>query len=175
MSRYGEFPHFPGLIPHEPSLPQPRRLQALTVEGLIGWTPGRRRRRASRRPRDARSRRRGSRLHALRVPVGLAVWPAGGTAVVECDGCGLRFLWPRLAPHVEHESYYRELYLPQFAPGGEGDAARADVRRAIADIERFVPVGRLLDVGCATGEFLRAAAERGWLGRGETIVAVARR
>lgn len=35
-------------------------------------------------------------------------------------------------------------------------------RRALADIERFLAPGRVLDIGCWTGSFLLAARERGW-------------
>ncbi len=39
-------------------------------------------------------------------------------------------------------------------------------RRVLARVERSVPPGRVLDVGCWTGSFLVAAAERGWTARG---------
>jgi 2-polyprenyl-3-methyl-5-hydroxy-6-metoxy-1,4-benzoquinol methylase len=39
-------------------------------------------------------------------------------------------------------------------------------RRALALIETHVPPGRVIDIGCWTGSFLVAAAERGWNGVG---------
>lgn len=55
-------------------------------------------------------------------------------------------------------------------------------RRTDTDAEmrylKFVPGGRLLDVGCGSGDWLRAMCERGWLGEGtdfdEQAVAAAR-
>jgi len=51
----------------------------------------------------------------------------------------------------------------------DGEVYESDVagrtktaRRHLAIVERFAPVGRLLDVGCASGLFLRCAARRGW-------------
>jgi 2-polyprenyl-3-methyl-5-hydroxy-6-metoxy-1,4-benzoquinol methylase len=38
----------------------------------------------------------------------------------------------------------------------------ATAHRALARIERFVPPGGILDIGCWTGSFLDAAAQRGW-------------
>lgn len=83
-------------------------------------------------------------------------WPAPPTAVVRCRRCGLRYVSPRLAARIEDEAYYVDLYLPELAAMGGG----AD--GPIRDIERYVPVGRVLDVGCALGDHLVAARARGW-------------
>ncbi len=85
-----------------------------------------------------------------------ALWPAPPTAVVRCRRCGLRYIAPRLAAHVESADYYVERYLPEIAIHGAG----AD--GPIRDIERYVAPGRLLDVGCALGDHLVAARGRGW-------------
>src|SRR5439155_19072971 len=39
-------------------------------------------------------------------------------------------------------------------------------RRALATIERVVRPGRMVDLGCWTGSFVAAAAERGWEAEG---------
>jgi SAM-dependent methyltransferase len=56
---------------------------------------------------------------------------------------------------------------------------RANARRRLARIERHLPAGRLLDVGCAAGFFVDEAALRGWEAHGidvsATMVEEARR
>lgn len=83
-------------------------------------------------------------------------WSAPPTAVVRCRRCGLRYVSPRLAPRVEDAQYYVDQYLPEIAIHGAG------VDGPIRDIERYVAVGRVLDVGCALGDHLVAARARGW-------------
>ena len=63
------------------------------------------------------------------------------------------------------------LYDREYFEGGKEDfgyldygnqlrAAREDAQRKLALLERFVPPGRLLDVGCAMGHFLSVAQKR---------------
>jgi len=89
------------------------------------------------------------------------VWPARTTWVVRCSDCGLRFISPRVGQLVESEAYFRELYLPLFE-GQAGEMGRRAMDFQIGEIETLVPVGTLLDVGSATGEYLRSARDRGW-------------
>ena len=94
-------------------------------------------------------------------PVCGAAVPASGE-LLECGGCGLvfqaemRFAAPSYAPGVEDEIY---------------GSAKADLfREALDFLDRALPArGRLLDVGCAGGELLRAAAARGWEAEGVEI------
>lgn len=83
---------------------------------------------------------------------------AGGE-LLECGGCGLVF---------EAE---RRFAAPSYAPGSEEaiyDAAKASLfEDALAYLGAGLPQkGRLLDIGCAGGEFLKAAAARGWQAEG---------
>jgi 2-polyprenyl-3-methyl-5-hydroxy-6-metoxy-1,4-benzoquinol methylase len=75
--------------------------------------------------------------------------------VVQCRHCGLGWLAPRPRAHVM-KRYYPASY---YAERGEKHA-RA---RFAAQSEYVGPFrGRLLDVGCARGEFLRYMRSRGW-------------
>jgi SAM-dependent methyltransferase len=87
--------------------------------------------------------------------------------VVECQSCGLIYLNPRPVPR-ELSRYYPSDYRPYVAPvqAAQRRISRWDARyglykrlRAVAGMQ---PKGRLLDVGCATGDFLLFARERGW-------------
>jgi SAM-dependent methyltransferase len=84
--------------------------------------------------------------------------------VVECDQCGLGFVNPR--PTIsEIQKYYPVEYF-QASPARDYDrymrrrlAAEAKYLR---ELEKSGGRKRLLDVGCATGEFPRFMAARGW-------------
>lgn len=87
--------------------------------------------------------------------------------IVRCRECAHVYLDPRPAdrdlPKLYDEDYYE----------GRGDYSYADDRAApevaairararLDRIEELVPRGRLLEVGCSFGAFLRAAKERGF-------------
>lgn len=81
------------------------------------------------------------------------------TRVVRC-ACGLVFVTPQPARALIEQAYDAEYYAPW-----EGQArCRARIwQRRIERVEALVsPPGRLLDVGCGTGDFLRVARPRGW-------------
>lgn len=81
-----------------------------------------------------------------------APWDAN---MLECGDCGLAFRAekyfgaPVYSPDLEEEIYSR--------------AQKALFREALDFLDRALPArGRLLDIGCAGGELLKAAAARGW-------------
>jgi SAM-dependent methyltransferase len=91
-----------------------------------------------------------------------------GLAVTRCLACGQRYVWPVPADSVLAAIYDRNYYR-----GGHGSvgfidygaltpARRRMFGRHLDRIERLLRPGRVLDVGCATGDFLLLARERGW-------------
>lgn len=94
----------------------------------------------------------------------------GHKQLVKCCNCGLIYVNPR---PVQSEVFarYGENYYQTKSPeyGGYEDywddlAPNAKTsRKRISHIEKLLSgTGRLLDVGCAGGFFMRAAKERGW-------------
>lgn len=89
-------------------------------------------------------------------------------SVVRCPQCGQRYVWPVPSPemlaHIYDRSYYEgaegSLGFKDYA--GLAPARHRMFARHLDQIERLVPRGRVLDVGCATGDFLAVARTRGW-------------
>jgi cyclopropane fatty-acyl-phospholipid synthase-like methyltransferase len=97
--------------------------------------------------------------------------------IVECDECGLGFVNPR--PTIaEIHKYYPSQYFEQPTTKsherylGRRFAAEAKYLRAM---ENGAGGQRLLDVGCANGDFPRFMAARGWLVEGVEISESSRR
>ena len=90
--------------------------------------------------------------------------------IVECPACGARHTSPR-PPEDEIGRYYEsEQYMPHFDKGSSlSDLAYRIVRGIMIGkkrkwIERFTGMknGRLLDIGCGTGEFAAYMRDNGW-------------
>jgi SAM-dependent methyltransferase len=80
-------------------------------------------------------------------------------SVVECTACGHGSLADPPPPASVSEAY-ADAADPVSLREEPGQVETA--RRALADIERIVRPGRMVDLGCWTGSFLVAARERGW-------------
>ncbi|MCR4342157.1 MAG: class I SAM-dependent methyltransferase [Gemmatimonadaceae bacterium] len=92
-----------------------------------------------------------------------------GHTVVECGGCGLRYLYPM--PSTEAASaLYSDDYFRNDSPLARGyddyEAERDNMRATFRDRLRFLPKParheRLLDVGAAAGFFVEQARLAGW-------------
>jgi 2-polyprenyl-3-methyl-5-hydroxy-6-metoxy-1,4-benzoquinol methylase len=85
-----------------------------------------------------------------------------GTGLAVCAGCGLAWReQPYFGKPVYHAGNERAIYL---------SAKEELFAGGLSWLERSLPrKGLLLDVGCAGGELLKAAAARGWRGEGVEI------
>ncbi len=95
----------------------------------------------------------------------------GPFSVVTCARCGLTYVTPRLRDAALLEQVYDEGYWSSSSAKDRGYTDyRADeplylrtYRRRLAVIRRhFERPGRVLDVGCAAGFFLRVMQDEGW-------------
>jgi hypothetical protein len=86
--------------------------------------------------------------------------------VVECEECGLGFVNPR--PTIgEMQKYYPREYFEE--PGRNRESFAKYLRRRfraeaafLSELENGSGTKRLLDVGCANGDFPRFMKARGW-------------
>jgi SAM-dependent methyltransferase len=93
--------------------------------------------------------------------------------VRSCAGCGLGYVTPRIKAERIQEIYDLGYFTSESA-GGFGYASYAadapgylrTFRKKVRIMRRFVPSGRVLEVGCAAGFFLAAAKEAGYEGHG---------
>jgi|ERR1051326_3080745 2-polyprenyl-3-methyl-5-hydroxy-6-metoxy-1,4-benzoquinol methylase len=83
----------------------------------------------------------------------------GTQTIVKCLHCSLIYVNPRLRPDVVVDSYAGaedEIYV------GAASGREQTFRRCVALIETYSAKGKILDVGCAAGFFVKAAADAGW-------------
>jgi 2-polyprenyl-3-methyl-5-hydroxy-6-metoxy-1,4-benzoquinol methylase len=86
-------------------------------------------------------------------------WP-----IVRCRACGLVRVDPQPVLNASRHIYEGDAY--GFERSSQADDFGGDgiphAQRVLAELESLGRGGRLLDVGCATGDFLLAVRERGW-------------
>lgn len=79
--------------------------------------------------------------------------------IVKCKHCGLIYVNPRITPEKIIEGY-SEGTDEKFVSQAEG--REKTFTRSLKLIEKYVPLGKLLDIGTAGGSFLAAAKKRDW-------------
>ena len=90
----------------------------------------------------------------------------GAFTLVRCDECGLIYQNPRLN-EVELAPHYPEDYHPFHTDSPEDRVAELSeqhdmTRRFKRVMNHAGQAGKILDVGCATGQFLNQMATQGW-------------
>lgn len=99
-----------------------------------------------------------------RVASGELIFVKNGFRLVRCTRCGLVFVENRpseqqLAQFYNKDSYHVEL-TDDLAPVSQWHKRTAV--RQFEFLQRYKQSGRVLDVGCSVGFFLRVAKEHGW-------------
>ena len=93
--------------------------------------------------------------------------PMEDISIVKCANCGLVYANPRPEYSPEEfnklysEEYFNAPYM-RFYIEKEGRQSNESFTSRLAWIEKFKRNGRILDIGCASGGFLRMAKDRGW-------------
>ena len=102
-----------------------------------------------------------------------------GLNVVRCNNCGLVFVNPRLS-HEDIIRLYDESYFKgagfdgnvryemdrKIVVKGEPAALKPEKETILDLVEKFIPKGNMLDMGCGFGAMLKIAGTRGWKGYG---------
>ncbi len=87
---------------------------------------------------------------------------------VKCSCCGLVYVNPRLNNPIEHqEAFYDRLTISSgdFREQAHRDYAGSRRKRLMKEAAMYLPYnlnGRILDIGCGFGGFLKGAKEQGW-------------
>jgi SAM-dependent methyltransferase len=79
--------------------------------------------------------------------------------ILRCMSCGFGFR-PDRSSDSELAALYRDVNIDVYQSELRGRTATAGRRLRV--VQQHCPIGRLLDVGCASGLFLQSAADAGW-------------
>ena len=99
--------------------------------------------------------------------------------LLECDACGLRSIWPRPS-----DDEITEMYAADYFTGSDKEThhmeeeyvkilSAVDYTEGIADMKKRISFGSVLEIGCATGNFLHALKQHGFQVKGIELSAFA--
>jgi 2-polyprenyl-3-methyl-5-hydroxy-6-metoxy-1,4-benzoquinol methylase len=95
-------------------------------------------------------------------------------SIVKCVQCGLSYLNPRPSPSELSAIYPEDRYHPFSAMNAEGETAPAPLLwKRVQRLTTIAGPGRVLDLGCGSGLFLKAMQEVGWYCVGVELNAMA--
>jgi SAM-dependent methyltransferase len=88
--------------------------------------------------------------------------------LVCCRGCGLIYVNPRPAAEIRTRLFTRSAFWGSSFEDylKREEVVRSEARQRLAEISRYMPPGRLLDVGSCCGFFLDEARKLGWSVKG---------
>lgn len=87
--------------------------------------------------------------------------------IFACESCKVQFMDPQLSD-VEITELYSEAYYKSWGVSGDSENESSKQMKIdtfklrLAQIQKLVPRGKILDIGCATGFFLEAARDLGY-------------
>jgi SAM-dependent methyltransferase len=113
----------------------------------------------------------GSNLRLIYRQPDVQFFPDRWFNVVECADCGLGFVNPR-PTFDEISEYYPADFFGSF--GDATSSARYLTQAKFLDFAQNIPTRRLLDIGCANGDFPRLMRDRGWTVEGVEVSANAK-
>lgn len=90
-----------------------------------------------------------------------------GARIARCRACGVRFMNPQYTD-AALATYYAD-YIPHTADPARRAWRVAQKTANLALVERSVPPGRLLTIGCGDGTELEVARDRGWTVEGYDV------
>jgi 2-polyprenyl-3-methyl-5-hydroxy-6-metoxy-1,4-benzoquinol methylase len=107
----------------------------------------------------------------------------GSLTLVRCRSCGFLFVNPRPEFDQEEksrlygEAYFQAEYMRFYADADPEASKQSNesFEERLRFIARYKKTGRLLDIGCAAGGFLKFMESRGWQGWGCEVSPVASR
>lgn len=80
--------------------------------------------------------------------------------IVKCNRCGMVYNNPQFSPQLL-ERMYKEVEDPTYVE--ETNARTLTFKRSLDQLQAYVqPPGKMLDVGCYSGAFMKVAAGAGW-------------
>lgn len=88
--------------------------------------------------------------------------------ICECLNCGLLYTMPRpskekIGAYYKSDEYYSHQENKKgFVPRLYEAIKKINLKHKFRLASRDLPVGRLLDIGCGVGDFLRVAENKGW-------------
>jgi len=112
----------------------------------------------------------------LFLPIAVSRGPAAGSYELrQCTACELIFVEPRLADSLLATLYDQDFYFSTGWPyRGFAEWVMREIQRTRQRrVQRYMPSGSLLDIGCGDGRFVRHMAGQGWRATGIDFSAAA--
>lgn len=82
-------------------------------------------------------------------------------SIVKCSECGLTFVITEKSSYYSEEDYFDGYDLEGYTEYYK-DFRNSLCRNHLSAIEQIVPKGKILDIGCSFGWFLKIAKDSGW-------------